>query len=138
MLFRSRVNNWLRWVAHQGNTTKRYLIYAVRWEHGEIGGRPHPHLFLGGMKDAKNQRSMCYILATDWYKRHNSKIDVRVFERSLLGKAANYVAGVPRSDLDWAKNRYEIGKFGKAGFDNVHFSQHAEEVLQQMSGAAAA
>jgi hypothetical protein len=133
-----RINNWLRWVAHQGKTTKRYLIYAIRWEHGEIGGRPHPHLFVGGMKGIYNEIGLCHALAAEWKRRHASRIDVRVFERSLVAKGANYVAGAPRSDWDWGKNRYEIGKFGKCGYDNVHFSQRAEEVLQQMSGAAAA
>lgn len=136
-----RVNNWLRWVARQGSTTKRYLIYVVRWERGEIGGRPHCHLFLGGMKGVTNSISMAFRLQHDWRQRHGH-CDVRPFDRGHLSKSANYVGGdVPdwkKNDLDWGKNRYEIGKFGGAGDYNVHFSRHAEEVLRQMRGSAAA
>jgi hypothetical protein len=135
------LNNWLRWVAHQGNTTKRYLIYVVRWELGEIGGRPHCHLFVGGMKDVTNFISMAWILQADWRKRHGH-CDVRVFDRGHLLRAANYVGGDSpwwrKNDLEWGKNRYEIGKFGSAGDYNVHFSRRADEVLLQMREGSAA
>jgi hypothetical protein len=136
-----RLNNWLRWVAAKGNTSKRYLIYVVRWERGEIGGRPHCHLFLGGMRGVTNFVSMSFRLQHDWRTKHGH-CDVRPFDRGHLMRGANYVGGeVPdwkKQDLDWGKNRYEIGKFGIAGDYNVHFSKHAEELLQQMRGVDAA
>ena len=114
-------------MAHKGNTSKRYLIYVIRWELGEIGGRPHCHLFVGGMMDIGNPISFGYMLSADWRKRHRSRIDVRVFDRGRLRKGANYLGG----DSDWGKNRYEIGKFSTA--DRGYFSQCAEEILLQMS-----
>jgi hypothetical protein len=125
-----RLNNWLRWVAHEGNTTKRYLIYVVRWERGELGDRPHCHLFLGGMKAIKNPLSMCGILAHGWQQRYRSRIQVRVFERTDIKRSASYIGG-DSSSVDWGKNRYEISKFRSA--DKVHFSLRAEELLQKMS-----
>jgi hypothetical protein len=122
-----RVENWLRRIATKyGHTTKRELIYVTRWERGEIGGRPHPHLFLGGLKVA-NYITTSYALAWDWRKENQSRITVRPFERSHLNKSANYVGG----DKDWEKNRYEIGKF--RGADKVFFSKRAEELLLQIS-----
>ena len=125
-----RVENWLRRIAaNYGHTTKRELIYVVRWERGEVGGRPHCHLFLGGMKRVSNFISMSWILMHDWRKQHGH-CDVRVFDRGHLNKSASYVGG----DIDWEKNRYEIGKFSRAY--QVHFSKRAEEVLLQMSQAS--
>jgi hypothetical protein len=128
----NRVNHWLRYVAHQGETTKRYLTYVIRWECGEIGGRPHCHLFVGGMK-LGNRITVGHMLENEWFKRHASRAQARLFDRSKLRKVANYVGG---EDVDWGKNRYEIGKFRTA--DIVYFSQHAEEVLRQIQDVAAA
>jgi hypothetical protein len=123
-----RVENWLRRIAARyGHTSKRELIYVTRWERGEIGGRPHCHLFLGGMRNVTNYISMQWMLIHDWRKRLQSDIDVRIFERSRLNQSANYVGG----DVDWEKNRYEISKFGQAY--KVFFSSRAEELLLQMS-----
>src|SRR6266403_6282993 len=96
-----RVENWLRRIAAKyGHTTKRELVYVTRWERGEIGGRPHPHLFLGGMRNVTNFISMSWILIHDWRKQHESRITVRPFERSSLNRSANYLGG----DVDWEKN----------------------------------
>jgi len=78
-----RVENWLRWVARQGNTHRDRLLYVIRWECGEIGDRPHCHMFLGGMKDVSNPLSMCFILMDNWRKREGI-CQVRVFERARV------------------------------------------------------
>jgi hypothetical protein len=132
----NRVRTWLRWVARQGNTHPNYLVYVIRWERGEIGDRPHCHMFLGGMKDVKNYISMAHILEHDW-RKHHGLAAVRPFERSRIGNGANYLAGF-RNDWDWDKNLYEIRKFGRVDFSNIYFSRHAEEILHQMRNGPAA
>ena len=129
-----RVENWLRWVARQGNTHRDRLLYVIRWECGEIGDRPHCHMFLGGMKDVSNPLSMCFILMDNWRKREGI-CQVRVFERARVGRGANYLGG--RNDWDWGANSYEISKFGRTK-TTVFFSRCAEETLKQIEGAATA
>ena len=70
---------------------------------------------------------MAHIIQNSWRKEHGI-CQVRVFERARLFRGANYVGG----DVDWGKNRYEIGKFGNVNA-TVYFSRRAEETLQQLS-----
>lgn len=125
-----RLKNFLELAGKHGSTSYRYLIYVVRWERGELGGRPHCHLFLGGLKFT-NIISMRHILIADWRKLNNqSRVSVSIFNRQLLDRGAWYVANKQNALTTEGGLQYEVSKFSRAAI--VHFSKHAEEVLDQL------
>ena len=94
-----RVENCLRWVARQGNTHRDRLLYVIRWECGEIGDRPHCHMFLGGMKDVSNPLSMCFIL-----------MDIGAKEKGFVRcESLSARACAAGSQLSWRPKRLGLG-----------------------------
>jgi len=77
------------------------MLWVLRSERGETGGRIHHHVLLGGLNYG-NVHSLCARIAHEWTP--NGFPDFRPYDHSLSG--VDYVTKC----LSGA-NRYEIGKF---------------------------
>lgn len=89
----------------------RELLIALRFERGEIGGRPHFHYLLGQPK-ALNNRSLAHVAIATWKSLMD---DARTSCRPYLpcGSAAQYLM----KDVGWnpaVANDYETRKFDLA------------------------
>lgn len=130
---RNCVENWLRKVARLGGTSERYLFYITRWECGELGGLPHCHLLIGGMRVVKNWKSACFVTIHDW---PHGIAQVRLFSPAkVLGVAAYMSKGKFSEAFAQGANNYEVKKFGRVDYDSIYISRAAnEEMLRRTEG----
>jgi len=63
-----------------------HLLIALRWERGEIGGRPHFHYLLGGTLTS-NRMSLSKMLEREWVVRTGGFPEIRPFDISRNGCA---------------------------------------------------
>lgn len=129
---RHQVRNWLRQWASRRGTCETQLPYVLRWERGELGDRPHCHLFLGGLVLAKDYVQECYRAQHAWKA---GIAEVRLFDPARALGGAAYVAGNTRNKRKFSApyasgaNLYEIRKFGRVGDDSIYVSRRAWELM---------
>lgn len=95
------------------------VLIAVRYELGELGGRPHFHYLVGGLS-WRNNRSLAGMCENEWRSRTGSLAEVRPYDPEL-GATDYLVKGL----LDSAANCYERGKFDGAERVEVSDAVHA-------------
>lgn len=104
----------------------REVLVALRYERGEVGGRPHFHLLLGGIKPPNLQTLGFQLIAEwkritpfrlTWSKEKDSLVEVRsrvvVRPYMPLGGAEGYLM----KECGWTyagANGYELAKFDRA------------------------
>jgi len=102
------------------------LLWAVRWERGERGGRLHAHLLLGGL--GRSDRGFRFALKNSWENMAGAMSRVNKFDPTLPGVA--YLLDAPVA--------YELGKFA-TGAESVHVANACWRVWrasQRFTGAA--
>lgn len=100
------------------------LLWALRLEEGEVGGRLHFHYLLGDTF-TRNARTLAHRLEYDWKRiSGGARVEVREFDRAQAGAA--YV-----SKALGVENAYEINKFGVA--DMVTVSAGVVRILANLS-----
>jgi len=95
------------------------LLWAVRWERGERGGRLHAHLLLGGL--GRSDRGFRFALKNTWENMAGAMSRVNKFDPTLPGVA--YLLEAPVA--------YELGKFA-TGAESVHCSESCWLVWRQL------
>lgn len=104
--------NWLRRSARVMSLRWTEMLWALRLEPGELGGRYHYHGLIGGIDPAKAHARTCGVLETLW--RHSlgyGIAEVRLWD----GRDA--VGYLLKTDGEWseaAANGYELRKFNSA------------------------
>jgi hypothetical protein len=89
------------------------LLIALRGEFGEQNGRFHFHILVGGVT-SRNNISTCHIIQNLWkVDNRGARIDVRLYD-SRLGAAAYIGKGLGWSNINRAKNAYELAKTSAA------------------------
>lgn len=88
----------------------RRLVWAIRQEHGERGGRLHYHVLIGSYQ-ANITPGHCFTLNSMWENRRGCGFARHhVFDKSLQGVA--YVTKCLTGDSTVAGDFYESAKFG--------------------------
>jgi len=103
-----------RLVRHTADTTGRpcrELLTAVRYERGEIGGRPHFHVLVGGTK-APNLTTLCFQMVAEW-KRLTGGARVMFDVYRPCGSAELYLTKTCGWSYQAARS-YELHKFDRA------------------------
>jgi len=95
------------------------LLWAVRWERGERGGRLHAHLLIGGLD--RKDRGFRFALKNTWERLAGAMSRVNEFDATLPGVA--YLLNAPVA--------YELGKFA-TGAEAVQCSQSVWRVWRAM------
>ncbi|MEA3186279.1 MAG: hypothetical protein QOD99_109 [Chthoniobacter sp.] len=108
------------------------LPYAVRWEHGEIGGRPHCHALIAGAPPSAVNLSTCFASKNSWKW---GIAQVRLYEPKR--NAAAYMQK-GRFSLEWSQgaNAYELKKFNARQVDLLHISRGAMKQMLLSRGVA--
>lgn len=124
-LLYSYVWRLVRHVSDISGRPYRELLVAVRLERGEIGGRPHFHILLGGSK-APNLQTLGF-QCVDWWKKtlDGSRVEFRPY--IPCGSAQEYLI----KECGWTylgANGYEVGKFDQA--DDVTLSRSVFRCLR--------
>lgn len=88
----------------------KHLLWMAREERGEVGGRYHYHILLGGLSPSTLNKSTCFALKGLWTSIGGGFADVRLFDTSLPG-----VKYVMKGLNEWSPalaNAYEMRKAG--------------------------
>lgn len=89
------------------------LLFLAREEQGEIGGRYHFHLLLGGLPPARHNASEANVMISIWKECGGGIADVRMYDARLDG--VSYVLkGLEQWSFEGA-NSYEVAKFDSQG-----------------------
>jgi len=99
------------------------LLIALRYELGEMNGRPHFHYLLGGT-NTRNAITLGFRMAYQWKGMHGGHGVIRQYDRALAG--ASYVAKC----LGGA-NAYEQNKFALA--NEVTLSDSVYAVIKSLN-----
>ena len=110
-------------IARMQKVRPRELVWVLREERGEIGGRLHHHFLLQETKD-KTSLSMCFMLDATWKKIGGGMTAMRQYDRQLTG--ADYVTKC----LSGA-NAYEMGKFNDS-VCQLTYSHRLVSILKRM------
>ena len=89
----------------------RYLLWCLRQENGEVGGRRHFHFLLSGVREASVNLATCFWLMDKWEKLGGGMARIHVFDSRL--NAGSYILkrnGFRISPVD-AGDAYESAKF---------------------------
>lgn len=97
------------------------VLFAVRREDGEINGRSHFHVLIGGLK-SNNLTTLSHRFHAAWKRQTGGHSHWSRYDRSLSGVA--YMAEI-------LALKYEQGKYGSA--DQVSWSRSVERVLRSLS-----
>lgn len=90
----------------------RRLVWVLRQEHGEIGGRLHFHLLLGGVADGARRVTIgsCFVLNHLWKQLPRCGMaQHRLYQPELHG--AEYIVKVLTERSTEGANAYELSKF---------------------------
>lgn len=115
----------VRHVSDVSGRPYRELLVALRYERGEMGGRPHFHVLVGGTK-APNMTTLSFQLV-DWWKKTTGSQQVRFRPYCPCGGAEDYLI----KECGWnfaGANGYELGKFDRA--DDVTLSRSVFRCLR--------
>lgn len=98
-----------RYVSEISRRPYRELLQAVRWELGEVGGRPHFHTLMGGTR-VPNIKTLCHQVEAKWKSFSvGGLVEVRPYDP--CGNAETYLI----EECGWScvgANSYEVRKFG--------------------------
>lgn len=116
---RKRIMSWLRWFERKGRSVNRCL-WLVRFEAGELTGRDHVHILIGGNAPSTVNLGMCFTANKKWESLGGGIARVRMYSRLL--RAAQYtLKGLQRADYSVTEaNKYEVTKFSSA--DSLWYS----------------
>lgn len=95
---------------HVDRVPFKHLLWMAREERGELGGRYHYHILLGGLCPFSLNKSTCFALKGLWTSIGGGFADVRLFDTSLPG-----VKYVMKGLNEWSPelaNAYEMRKAG--------------------------
>lgn len=102
----------------------RELLIALRYERGEIGGRPHFHILVGGT-EAPNKQTLGFQCVAWWKSHVGSRVEFRPY--LPCGSAEDYLM----KECGWTfsgANGYELAKFDQA--DDVTLSRSVFRCLR--------
>jgi hypothetical protein len=87
------------------------ILWALRYELGEMTQRPHFHAIMAGSPASAVTDATCFSLMRTWEKLGGGQPRVRVYDSHLPG--VEYVLkGVDEAHTASGANWYELGKFG--------------------------
>ena len=101
-------------------TAKRYhvhfkrLLWCLRQEQGELGGREHFHFLLAGLPESRltNYTTAAFVLMNDWEQCGGGIARVRRYDYTRKG-----VAYLTKDLGTLGANRYELSKFKRETAD---------------------
>ena len=85
------------------------LLWALRQEPGEIGGRLHFHALIGGVPPYAVHEKTCFAIKNEWEKLGGGMARIRTYDQSRNG--LGYILECLR---DHGADAYESSKFGDA------------------------
>lgn len=87
------------------------VMWALRFEKGEMTGRPHFHALITGLPASAVNVATCFSFMRIWENFKGGQARVRVYDSTLDG--VRYVLkGVDEVYMNSGANWYELGKFG--------------------------
>jgi hypothetical protein len=87
------------------------VLWVLRKEKGELGGRPHFHALIARLPASGVSEATCFSFMRIWENHGGGIARVRVYNSALSG--VEYVLkGVDEAYLNSGANWYELGKFG--------------------------
>jgi hypothetical protein len=110
---RLRINMWFalyRTAASWFKTPRSQIRWALRQEHGEVGGRAHFHALVCGFPEDAVREATCMALRAQWKRLGGGHSVVRCFEAG--GGALAYSLWMGNENA--GANQYEIGKYSSA------------------------
>ncbi len=146
---RKHVERWIeRWAAHVCGLKSRHIAWVVRFERGELGGRPHCHLLISRIPSRFINLSMCFHMMNMWMHKHpcectngNTEVCGRGISRVRLYDPS--AGGVPymlkgKFGVEWTQgaNNYELKKFNSDDCDALFISPRAwQEMVEARTTA---
>lgn len=132
---RLRLKMWfslMRETASWGHVSPNKLIWALRMEHGEVGGRLHFHFLLGALPGQYHVRERAFAMMGCWQAFGGGIVRVRPYKP--VGDATGYIMkclGIEGANL------YEGRKFSKTS-ESVLVSDACWRGVGMVRGAVAA
>lgn len=107
---RRQLAEWLLTkIANHNGMCLGMMPYVLRFEDGELTGRPHVHFVISRLPKSGCSRDRTY-LYQGWWKKIAGLSDIHAIDRTAPGDVLSYLTkGVNEGAV-----RYEIAKFGKA------------------------
>ena len=127
MLFR-----WLREVAEQGKVHFPSLLFAVRDENGETGGRPHFHALLGNTEQRPSQRS-CHRIRHAWSSQEGIAGMARCTVFDPLRDAGSYLTKPETWASDTTTGGLRIAAHARTGGDVYESRKFGSDVVEKLT-----
>ncbi len=89
---------------------------TVRWERGELGGRPHAHYLIGGLLPKFVNLTSCFQASHEWHQRCGLG-RLRLVSTSQDGASGAIIRYLQKQESTCSgegADAYELGKFGKS------------------------
>jgi len=100
---------WLRTLGEWSGVHFHRVLWLAREEHGEVGGREHYHVLVGGLRSERLSIGFNHAARNEWKRLGGGFARVRAYEADAAG-----VSYVLKGDAEKGANHYEAQKFGKA------------------------